>query len=70
MCNLNKLVNLLQIPHTDLALFSKQRYSRGSAALALVVFTPLSMNSPAYKNNKTTISLQHKNPFFDTAFNY
>ena len=32
-----------------LALLSKQRYSLGSSALALVVLTPLSMNKPALK---------------------
>lgn len=35
-----------------LALLSKQRYSLGSSALALVVLTPLSMNRPAFKEKK------------------
>lgn len=35
-----------------LALLSKERYSLGSSALALVVLTPLSMNKPAWNKEK------------------
>lgn len=44
--------------HAHLALLSRHRYSRGSAALALVVFTPLSMNSPAWGGESVTAALR------------
>lgn len=54
--------------HTHLALLSRHRYSLGSAILALVFFTPLSIKSPAWKKRKSCLKTLEINQRCSTGY--